>query len=152
MAIYPKQLRFLLGSSLQQTSAPPCGALDRFRKFGLGRLAIKKIFFTFHVFDIFIVMLMYYLLKKKASFDAWCCWWCEIFRDLQQNENYSCRLSSVNVNCTYVCSIKLYWKGEKKKKKEIFRDQRYSVRKRLLVKHEDGKRDDFCNDFNFGFL
>ena len=43
MAIYPKQLRFLLGSSLQQTSAPPCGALDRFRKFGLGRLAIKKL-------------------------------------------------------------------------------------------------------------
>ena len=41
VAIYPKQLRFLLGSSLQQTSAPPCGALDRFRKFGLGRLAIK---------------------------------------------------------------------------------------------------------------
>ena len=41
MATYPKQLRFLLGSSLQQTSAPPCGALDRFRKFGLGRLAIK---------------------------------------------------------------------------------------------------------------
>ena len=41
MAIYPKQLRFLLGSSLQQTSAPPCGALDSFRKFGLGRLAIK---------------------------------------------------------------------------------------------------------------
>ena len=41
MAIYPKQLRFLLGSSLQQTSAPPCGALDRFRKFGLERLAIK---------------------------------------------------------------------------------------------------------------
>ena len=24
-------------------SAPPCGALDRFRKFGLGRLAIKCI-------------------------------------------------------------------------------------------------------------
>ena len=41
MAIYPKQLRFLLQSSIQQTSAPPCGALDRFRKFGLGRLAIK---------------------------------------------------------------------------------------------------------------
>ena len=39
-----------------------------------------------------------------------------------------------------------------RKKKEIFRDQRYSVRKRLLVKHEDSKRDDFCNDFNFGFL
>ena len=36
------QLRFLLGSSLQQTNAPPCGALDRFRKFDLGRLAIKK--------------------------------------------------------------------------------------------------------------
>ena len=36
MAIYPKQLRFLLGSSLQQTSAPPCGALDSFRKFSLG--------------------------------------------------------------------------------------------------------------------
>ena len=43
MAIYPKQLRFLLGSSLQQTSAPPCGALDSFRKFSLGRLAIKSI-------------------------------------------------------------------------------------------------------------
>ena len=41
MAIYPKQLRFLLESSLQQTSAPPCGALDHLRKFGLGRLAIK---------------------------------------------------------------------------------------------------------------
>ena len=38
VAIFPKQLRFLLGSSLQQISAPPCGALDRFRKFGLGRL------------------------------------------------------------------------------------------------------------------
>ena len=58
----------------------------------------------------------------------------------------------MNVNCTYVCSIKLYWKGEKKEKKEIFRDQRYSVRKRLLVKHEDSKRDDFCKDFNCGFL
>ena len=43
-------------------------------------------------------------------------------------------------------------KEKKRKKKEIFRDQRYSVRKRLLVKHEDSKRDDFCNDFNFGFL
>ena len=41
---------------------------------------------------------------------------------------------------------------KKEKKTEIFRDQRYSVRKRLLVKHEDSKRDDFCNDFNFGFL
>ena len=42
---------------------------------------------------------------------------------------------------------------KKEKKKEIFRDQRYSLRKRrLLVKHEDSKRDDFCKDFNFGFL
>ena len=41
---------------------------------------------------------------------------------------------------------------KKGKKKGIFRDQRYSVRKRLLVKREDSKRDDFCNDFNFGFL
>ena len=24
-------------------------------------------------------------------------------------------------------------------------------KRRLLVKHEDSKRDDFCNDFNFGF-
>ena len=32
VAIYPKKLRFLLGSSLQQTSEPPCGALDRFGK------------------------------------------------------------------------------------------------------------------------
>ena len=40
-----------------------------------------------------------------------------------------------------------------REKKEVFRDQRYSVRKRrLLVKHEDSKRDDFCDDFNFGFL
>ena len=30
-----------VGSSPQQTSAPPCRALYRFRKFGLGRLAIK---------------------------------------------------------------------------------------------------------------
>ena len=41
LAIYPKQLRFFLGSSLQRTSAQPRGALDRFRKFGLGRLAIQ---------------------------------------------------------------------------------------------------------------
>ena len=42
---------------------------------------------------------------------------------------------------------------KKRKKKEIFRDQRYSLRKRrLLVKDEDSKRDDFCKDFNFGFL
>ena len=25
-------------------------------------------------------------------------------------------------------------------------------KRRLLVKHEDSKRDDFCNDFNFGFF
>ena len=24
-------------------------------------------------------------------------------------------------------------------------------KRRLLVKHEDSKRNDFCNDFNFGF-
>ena len=47
VAIYPKQLRFLLESSLQQTSAPTCGALDRVRKFGLGRLAIKDFFLIF---------------------------------------------------------------------------------------------------------
>ena len=46
MAIYPKQLRFLLGSSLQQTSAPPCGALDSFRKFSLGRLGISISIYT----------------------------------------------------------------------------------------------------------
>ena len=33
MAIYLKLLIFLLESSPQQTSAPPCGALDRFRKY-----------------------------------------------------------------------------------------------------------------------
>ena len=61
----------------------------------------------------------------------------------------------MNVNCTCVCSIKLYWKGQKGKKEKYseIRDQRYSVRKRrLLVKHEDSKKDDFCNDFNFGVL
>ena len=46
VAIYPKQLRFLLGSSLQQTSAPPCGALDRFRKFGWGKTRNKRTIFT----------------------------------------------------------------------------------------------------------
>ena len=25
-------------------------------------------------------------------------------------------------------------------------------KRRLLVKHKDSKRDDFCNDFNFGFF
>ena len=25
-------------------------------------------------------------------------------------------------------------------------------KRRLLVKHEDSKRDDFCNDFNFGLF
>ena len=52
MAIYTKQLRFLLGSSLQETSEPPCGAFDRFRKFGLGRLAIKG-----HLHDDVILLL-----------------------------------------------------------------------------------------------
>ena len=44
MAIYPKQLTFVLELSLrdQKTSATPCGAFDRFLKLGLGRLAIKK--------------------------------------------------------------------------------------------------------------
>ena len=52
VAIYTKQLRFLLGSSLQETSEPPCGAFDRFRKFGLGRLAIKG-----HLHDDVILLL-----------------------------------------------------------------------------------------------
>ena len=48
---------------------------------------------------------------------------------------------------------KLVLEREKNGKKRNIRDQRYSVRKRrLLVKHEDTKRDDFCNDFNFGSL
>ena len=93
MAIYPKQLRFLLGSSLQQTSAPPCGALDRFRKFGLGRLAIKRVFFTFHVFDIFIVMLMYYLL----SFCVVCRYVLFVLRFV-----YTGEFISVGSNCNFV--------------------------------------------------
>ena len=52
MAIYTKQVRFLLGLSLQETSEPPCGAFDRFRKFGLGRLAIKG-----HLHDDVILLL-----------------------------------------------------------------------------------------------
>ena len=48
-----------------------------------------------------------------------------------KNENYSCRLSSVNVNCTCVCSIKLYWKGQKGKK------EKYSEIKDILCEKED---------------
>ena len=36
--------------------------------------------------------------------------------------SFCCGLSFVNVNCTCVCSIKLYWKKEKKKRGTLSND------------------------------
>ena len=47
----------------------------------------------------------------------------------------------------YVADDMKYSEIRDKKKKTVSKKER-----RLLVKHEDSKRDDFCNDLNFGFF